>query len=62
MNSDVRHRADQHRKHAGFGKALGGDKGVHAQGQLYEERAYGVNVHITNAIGDGIFAGAEGEQ
>ena len=56
------HRADEHRQHTRFGKALRRDEGVHSQGHLNENRTEGIDVHILHAVCDGVFAGAEGHQ
>ena len=62
VQDDVGQSADQDREHAGLGKALGGDKGVHAQGQLDEDRPQGINVHVADPVFHGVFAGAEGQE
>ncbi len=59
IQNDIGHRSNQHRKHACFGKPLRGNKRVHSQGQLHKHRTYGVNIHIADAIFDGIFTGAK---
>ena len=53
---------DEHGEHTHLGKALGGNKGVHAQGQLYEYGAQGVKVHIGHTVINGVGAGAECQQ
>lgn len=62
VENDIGHRADQDGQHARLGKALGGDKGVHAKRQLDENGADGVDVHIADAVLDGVFAGAERQE
>ena len=54
--------ADEHREHTYLSEALGGDKGVHAQGQLHEYGAQGVNIHIGHAVINSIGAGSECQQ
>ena len=58
----IEDRADQHSLHAHHREALGGDIGVHAQGQLHEYGAQGVNIHIGHAVINSIGAGAECQQ
>ena len=41
---------------------MGGDEGVHAQGQLDEEGAEGVDAQIIRGVADGIGAGPEGQE
>jgi len=62
VQNDVGHRADEHRPHSDLGKALCGDKGVQAQGQLHEHGAHSVDLHIAGGVADGVLAGAEGQQ
>ena len=62
VQQDVAHRADEDGFHAHLGEALGGDEGVQAQGQLHEQGAQGINLHILDGIPDGVPAGAEGQQ
>ena len=62
VQNDVGHRADEHRPHSDLGKALRGDKGVQAQGQLHEHGAHSVDLHIAGGVTDGVLAGAEGQQ
>lgn len=62
IQDDVGDGADQDREHTGPGEALGGDKGVHAQGQLNEDGTQGIDVHISHTIFDGVFAGAKSHQ
>ena len=60
VQDNVAHRTHQHRKHSRFGKALGGNKGVHTQSQLDENGADGVDIHVIHGIANGIVAGTEG--
>ena len=62
VQQDVGHRADEHRPHADLGKALGGDEAVEAQGHLDENGADGVDAHVIHGVGNGVLAGAEGQQ
>ena len=62
IQNNVGHRADQHGEHTRFCKALGCDKGVHAQRQLDEYSAYRINIHIADAVFNRIFTRAERHQ
>ena len=62
VQDDIAHRADQNGQHAGFCKALRGNEGVHAERQLDEDRADGIDVHVADGVVNGIFACAEGKQ
>lgn len=59
---NIRHGADKYGKHTRCGESLSRDKRVHAEGQLYENGAHGVHVHIFGRVRNSVFAGAESEQ
>ena len=62
VQDDVADGADAGGGHAGLGKALVGDKGGHAQGELDKDGAQQVNPQIGHGVGQGVFAGAESQQ
>ena len=62
IQNNVHHCSDQNREHTCFGKALCGDKHIHAKGKLDENSADSVNVHIIYSVFDRIFTGTEGKK
>ena len=59
VENNVDDRTDDGGKHTGLGKALRGDKGVHAQADHDKDSAQGVGGQIAVRIGEGGAAGAE---
>lgn len=59
IKHDIRRRADQDGEHAGFCKALRCDKRIHAERELYKNRADRVNIHVIHGIADRLFARAK---
>ena len=62
VEDNVDHRADHGGKHTGLGKALRGDKGVHAQHHQYEHRACNVDAAVAQGVRQGGIAGTEQPQ
>ena len=62
VQDDVADRADAGGGHAGLGKALVGDEGGHAQGELDKDGAHQVDAQVGHRVGQGVLAGAEGPQ
>ena len=62
VQDDVADGADAGGGHAGLGKALVGDKGGHAQGELHKEGTQQVDAQVGHGIGQGVLTGAEGHQ
>ena len=62
VEHDVAQRADQNGEHTGFRKALRGDKGVEAEGELHKKRPGRVDAHIRQGVLDGIRTRAERQQ
>ena len=62
VQNDVDHGTDHGGEHTGFGKALRGDKGIHAQHQQHEHRAEKINAAVAQRIRQGCVAGTEQPQ
>ena len=62
VEDNVDHRADHGGKHTGLGKALRGDKRVHAQHHQHEHRACNVDAAVAQGVRQGGIAGTEQPQ
>lgn len=59
VQDDIDDSTDDRGEHADFGKALGGDKGVHAHDHQHKDAAQGIDPSVGYAVGDGVAAAAE---
>lgn len=62
IKDDVANGSDQYTEHSGGSKALGGNKGIHAHGELDKDRSRGVDIHVIGGKADGVFTGSKGQQ
>ena len=59
VKNDIDDRTNDNGSHTDFSKALGGDKSIQTQSELYKNGTQGINAHIVHGIADGVFTGAE---
>ena len=59
IQNDIDHRADQHREHSGFGKALTGNEHIKAQRDLHRDRSEQIDAEIADCIIDRLAAGSK---
>ncbi len=62
VQNNIDNGADEGGHHADLGKALGGDKGVHAQNQQHKDRTQNINAAVGKGIGQGSVTGTEKPQ
>ncbi len=62
VENNVDDRTDDGGEHAGLGKALGGDEGIHAQHQQHEHRAENVDAAVAQRIRQGGVTGTKEPQ